>query len=150
MKKYGTLIRIIELVLILISVVLLVWGWTKGFPATVADDNGTVDPLLYWAYIMIGIALFCILVVGLFLAIKNNPKVLVKYGIVLLGIAALCLISYVLAKGEMAHGLSPTMELPTAQTLKLTDSILNLTYIVGAASILSIIIGEIVMAVRNK
>ena len=149
MKKYGLIIRIIELVLILISVALLVWGWVKGYPATVADDNGTVDPLLFWAYIMVGIALFCILIVGLFLAIKNNPKVLVKYGVVLLGIAALCLVCYLLAKGAPAVGLT-SMDQPTAGTLKLTDTILNLTYVTGAAAILSIIIGEIIMAIRNK
>ena len=149
MKKYGLIIRIIELVLILISVALLVWGWVKGYPATVADDNGTVDPLLFWAYIMVGIALFCILIVGLFLAIKNNPKVLVKYGVVLLGIAALCLVCYLLAKGAPAVGLT-SMDQPSAGTLKLTDTILNLTYFTGGAAILSIIIGEIIMAIRNK
>ena len=149
MKKYGLIIRIIELILIIISVAILVWGWVKGYPAQVADDNGTVDPLLFWAYIMVGIALFCILIVGLFLAIKNNPKVLVKYGVVLLGIAALCLVCYLLAKGAPAVGLT-SMDQPSAGTLKLTDTILNLTYVTGAAAILSIIIGEIIMAIRNK
>ncbi len=148
MKKYGLIIRIIELVLIVISVALLVWGWVKGYPAQVADDNGTVDPLLFWAYIMVGIALFCILIVGLFLAIKNNPKVLVKYGLVLVGIAALCLVCYLLAKGAPAVGL--TTDQPSAGTLKLTDTILNLTYVTGAAAIVAIIIGEIIMAIRNK
>ncbi|MBQ6044503.1 MAG: hypothetical protein IJL42_03150 [Bacteroidales bacterium] len=148
MKKYGLIIRIIELVLIVISVALLVWGWVKGYPAQVADDNGTVDPLLFWAYIMVGIALFCILIVGLFLAIKNNPKVLVKYGLVLVGIAALCLVCYLLAKGAPAVGL--TTDQPSAGTLKLTDTILNLTYVTGAVAIVAIILGEIIMAIRNK
>ena len=148
MKKYGLLIKIIELVLIVISVVLLVWGFVKGFPATVADDNGTVDPLLYWTYIMLGLALVAVLLVGLFVAIKNDPKVLVRYGLILLGIAALCLVCYLLAKGNPAIGL--TTDQPDFMTLKLTDSVLNLTYIVGAASILAIIVGEVVMAIRNK
>ena len=148
MKKYGLIIKIIELVLIVISVALLVWGFVKGFPATVADDNGTVDPLLYWTYIMLGLALVAILIVGLFIAIKNNPKVLVRYGLILLGIAALCLVCYLLAKGNPAIGL--TTDQPDFMTLKLTDSVLNLTYIVGAASILAIIVGEVVMAIRNK
>ena len=148
MKKYGLLIKIIELVLIVISVVLLVWGFVKGFPATVADDNGTVDPLLYWTYIMLGLALVAVLLVGLFVAIKNDPKVLVRYGLILLGIAALCLVCYLLAKGNPAIGL--TTDQPDFMTLKLTDSVLNLTYIVGAASILAIVVGEVVMAIRNK
>jgi len=148
MKKYGLIFKILELVLIVISVILLVWGFVKGFPATVADDNGTVDPLLWWAAIMIGLALVAILVVGLIIAIKNNPKVLVRYGLILLGIAALCLVCYLLAKGNPAIGL--TTDQPDFMTLKLTDSVLNLTYIVGAASILAIIVGEVVMAIRNK
>ena len=148
MKKYGLLIKIIELVLIVISVAILVWGFVKGFPAQVADDNGTVDPLLYWTYIMLGLALVAVLLVGLFIAIKNNPKVLVRYGLILLGIAALCLVCYLLAKGNPAIGL--TTDQPDFMTLKLTDSVLNLTYIVGAASILAIIVGEVVMAIRNK
>ena len=147
MKKYGLIFKILELVLIVISVILLVWGFVKGFPATVADDNGTVDPLLWWAAIMIGLALVAILVVGLIIAIKNNPKVLVRYGLILLGIAALCLVCYLLAKGNPAIGL--TTEQPDFMTLKLTDSVLNLTYIVGAASILAIIVGDVVMAIRN-
>ena len=148
MKKYGLIIKIIELVLIVISVAILVWGFVKGFPAQVADDNGTVDPLLYWTYIMLGLALVAVLLVGLFIAIKNNPKVLVRYGLILLGIAALCLVCYLLAKGNPAIGL--TTDQPDFMTLKLTDSVLNLTYIVGAASILAIIFGEVVMAIRNK
>ncbi len=148
MKKYGLIFKIIELVLIVISVAILVWGFVKGFPALVADDNGTVDPLLYWTYIMLGLALVAILIVGLFIAIKNNPKVLVRYGLILLGIAALCLVCYLLAKGNPAVGL--TTDQPDFMTLKLTDSVLNLTYIVGAASILAIIVGEVVMAIRNK
>ena len=148
MKKYGLIFKILELVLIVISVILLVWGFVKGFPATVADDNGTVDPLLTWAAIMIGLALVAILIVGLIIAIKNDPKVLVKYGLILLGVAALCLVCYLLAKGNPAIGL--TTDQPDFMTLKLTDSVLNLTYIVGAASILAIVVGEVVMAIRNK
>ena len=41
-------------------------------------------------------------------------------------------------------------KVPTASELKLTDTILNLTYFTGALAIISIIVGEIVMAVRSK
>ena len=41
-------------------------------------------------------------------------------------------------------------KLPTAGELKLTDTILNLTYFTGALAILSIIVGEIIKAVRSK
>ena len=73
-----------------------------------------------------------------------------RYGLILVGAAALCFVCYLLAKGEMAHGLSPTAPIPSAGELKFTDTILNLTYFTGAAAIVAIIFGEIIMAIRNK
>ena len=145
MKNYGLIFKILELVLIVISVALLIWGFAVGFDS---KGNLPVEVLLKWAYIMVALALVSILIISLIIGIMNNPKVLVKYGLVLAGIAVLCLVSYLLAKGAPAVGL--TTEQPDASTLKLTDTILNLTYITGAASILAIIFGEVIMAIRNK
>ena len=145
MKNYGLIFKILELVLIVISVALLIWGFAVGFDS---KGNLPVEVLLKWAYIMVALALVSILIISLIIGIMNNPKILVKYGLVLAGIAVLCLVSYLLAKGAPAVGL--TTEQPDASTLKLTDTILNLTYITGAASILAIIFGELVMAIRNK
>ena len=39
---------------------------------------------------------------------------------------------------------------PSASTLKLTDTILNLTYLTGGVAIVSIIVGEVVKGIRNK
>ena len=58
-------------------------------------------------------------------------------------------ICYVLASGDPAVGYSGA-KLPTATELKMTDTILNMAYIVGAAAILSIICGEVLMTIRNK
>ena len=145
MKNYGKIFKLLMLVLILISVAICVWGFATGFEA---NDAKAVETLLYWAYIMVGLALVACIIVGLIISVKNNPKSLVKYGLVIAGTAVLCIISYVLAKGNPALGL--TTEQPSAMTLKLTDAILILTAIAGVGSILSIIVGEIVMAVRNK
>ena len=128
--------------LILVSVALLIWGFTQGF------GGSAVDVLLYWTYAMIGIALFSWVIIGLIVGAKNDPKSLVKIGIVILGVAALCLIAWVLAKGDPAVGY--TGPAVSAGTLKLTDSILNLIYIVGGAAIVSIIVGEIRMAIASK
>ena len=130
------------LALILVSVALLIWGFTQGF------GGSAVDVLLYWTYAMIGIALFSWVIIGLIVGAKNDPKSLVKIGIVILGVAALCLIAWVLAKGDPAVGY--TGPAVSAGTLKLTDSILNLIYIVGGAAIVSIIVGEIRMAIASK
>ncbi len=126
---------------------LLVWGFVKGFPANVAEDNGTVDPLLNWGYVVIGIALFCVIVVGTIVSAINNPKSLVKLGIVLAAIAAVCFVVYLLSPGNEALNL--TVDQPSATTLKLTDTVLNLTYLSGALAILAIVFGEIWGAVRK-
>ncbi|MBP5558292.1 MAG: hypothetical protein J6X71_00820 [Bacteroidales bacterium] len=128
--------------LIILSVAILVWGFTQGF------GGSTVDTLLYWTYGMLGLALFCVIVVGLIVSTKNNPKNLVKIGIILVGVAALCLVAYLLAKGDPAIGYTGAPV--TGSTLKLTDTILNLTYIVGAAAIAAIVVGEIRMAIASK
>lgn len=130
------------LALIIVSVALLIWGFTQGF------GGNAVDILLYWTYAMLGIAVASWVIVGLIVGTKNDPKSLVKIGVVLLGVAVLCLIAWVLAKGDPAIGYTGAPV--TEGTLKLTDTILNLTYIVGGAAIVSIIVGEVRMAIASK
>ncbi len=133
-------------VLILISLAILVWGFTAGF----ADGNVAKQPtnvLLTWAAIMIGIALFCWIVIGLIISVANNPKSLVRMGIVVVGIAAVVLIAFLLAKGTPLP--NPTVT-ATPGDLKLTDTILNLTLFAGVGAILAIIVGEIRLAIANK
>ncbi|MCQ2183101.1 MAG: hypothetical protein MJY89_06840 [Bacteroidales bacterium] len=131
--------------LIIISVVLLVWGFAVGFEA---NDGQAVNVLLYWAYFMVGLAVASWVIVGLIVGAKNNPKSLVKIGIVLAGAAVLCAIAFVLAPGSPAMAYNgPEI---SAGTLKLTDTILNLTYIVGAAAVIAIIVGEVRMSIASK
>jgi hypothetical protein len=148
-QKYANLVKIVLVVLIVLSVAVLLWGMIKGYPATVAADNGTVDPLLYWAYIVLGIALVSVICVGLYVTATTNPKGLIKIGIAVVAAAALFGVCYLLASGAPAIGYSgPTP--PTATELKMTDTILNLAYLVGGATILSIIFAEVFIAIRNK
>ena len=140
--KLNKIIKWGMLVLILVSVGLLIWGFAKDF------GGNAVDVLLYWTYIMLGIAVASWVVVGLIVSTKNDPKSLIRIGVVLLGAAVLCLIAWVLAKGDPAIGYTGAPV--TDGTLKLTDTILNLTYIVGGAAIVAIIVGEIRMAIASK
>ena len=64
-QKYSIIFKVISWVLMIISIAVVVWGSVVGYPKTVAADNGTVDPLLYWTYIMIGLALCAVIIVGL-------------------------------------------------------------------------------------
>ena len=133
------------LALIVISFLLLVIGSAKGFEA---NDGAWTDVLLYWAYIMIGLTLVATVVVGLWIGIKNDPKMLVKVGIGAAAVVVVCLVAYLLAAGNPAVGL--TTATPTAAELKLTDTILNLTYFVGALAVIAIIVGEVRLTMVNK
>ena len=145
-QKYAKLFKILLWVLMILSVVVLIWGWLAGFEA---NDGKMTNVLLYWAYIMIGIALFAVVCVGLYISATTNPKSLVKMGIIVVGVIVLVGIAYVLASGAPAVGFSGA-KLPSDSELKLTDTILNLAYILGGAAILSIVCGEVLMAIRKK
>lgn len=135
--------------LIIVGVGLLIWGmFLKGYPSSPAqDDGGTVDALLYWAYILVGLAIACIIVFGIAIAAVNNPKSLVK---LLLEAVALCVIVgvvYALSSGAPAIG---TNVQSTPGTLKMTDTVLNLAYLTAACAVVAIVAGEVVAAIRNK
>ena len=131
--------------LIVVSVVLLVLGFVKGFEA---NDGRGVENLLKWAYVMLGIAVCAAIIVSAIISFINNPKSIIKLLIGLVAVAAVCFVVYLVSKGNPAVGL--TVEQPSASTLKLTDTILNLTYLVGGVAIASIVIGEVISAIRNK
>lgn len=130
--------------LLVISVALLVWGFIAGFEA---NEGQAVDTLLYWTYAMVGLAVLCCLVLATAVNAINNPKSLIRIGVVLVGIVAVCAVAYLLAAGKPAMGM---LVQPEASTLKLTDTVLNLTYFAGAAAIVAIIVGEVRMAIANK
>lgn len=132
--------------LILISVGVLVWGTVTGFES---NDGAAVDVLLRWGYIMIGITLFAVLIIGIAISAINNPKSLVKMLIGLVAVAAVCFVVYLVSPGAPAMNLA-TGDQPSASTLKLTDTILNLTYFAGGLAILAIVFGEIMSTIRSK
>ena len=143
---YAKIVKWISWALLIISVGLSVWAFTR-FGGS--GKEAAVETMLYWAYAMLAIALVAVLCIGLFVTAKTNPKSLVRIGVALAGAAALCLIAYLLASGKPALGFTGTTP-PTAGELKLTDTVLNLTYILGAGAIVAIIAGEIISGILNK
>ena len=127
--------------LIVVSVVLLVLGFAAGW------KEGNVDTLLTWTYVMVGLALAAVIIVGLIVGAINDPKSLVKLGIGLVVVAAVCFAAYLIAPGAPAMGM---LQQPSAATLKLTDTILYLTYFAGIVAVLAIVVGEIRLAITNK
>ena len=145
-QKYAKIFKILLWVLMILSVGVLVWGFFTGFEA---NDGAATNVLLYWAYIVLGIALVSVICVGLYVTATTNPKGLIKIGVAVVAAAALFGICYLLASGAPAVGYSGATP-PTATELKMTDTILNLAYLVGGAALLSIICGEVLMTIRNK
>ena len=143
-SSYSKIIKGILLALILISVGIFVFGWVYGFEK---NGNVAVDALFIWAYVMIGIALLSIVVIGGVIGVLNDKKFLIRVLGVLLGTAALCAIVYLVSPGAPAVGIA---EQPSDSTLKLTDTILNLTYLCGGVAILSIVVGSVVNLISNR
>ena len=141
MKSYNKIFKWAMVILIVVSVVLLVLGFTGGW------KEGNVDTLLGWTYCMVGLALAAVVIVGLVVGAINDPKSLVKLGLGLVAVAAVCFIAYLIAPGAPAMGM---LEQPSEATLKLTDTILYLTYFAGIVAVLSIVVGEIRLAITNK
>ena len=143
MKSYNKIFKWAMVLLIVVSVVLLVMGFAAGW------KEGNVDTLLGWTYIMVGLAIAAVVIVGLVIGTINNPKSLVKIGIGLVAVAIVCFIAYLIAPGDPALNLT-TMDQPSDSMLKLTDTILYLTYFAGIVAVLSIVVGEIRLAITNK
>ena len=127
--------------LLLVSVGVAIFGWAKSF------DDLSVDLLFYWAYVMVAVALIGIVFIGGWISIKNDKKFLVKALCVLGGVAAICVAVYLLSPGAPAIGIA---DQPSAGTLKLTDTVINLTIVAGVVAILAIVVGEVYNAIRNK
>jgi uncharacterized membrane protein len=141
MKNFNRIFKWAMVLLIVVSVVLLVLGFAAGW------KEGNVDTLLTWTYIMVGLALAAVIIVGLIIGAINDPKSLVKLGIGLVCVAAVCFLAYLIAPGAPAMGM---LQQPSAATLKLTDTILYLTYFAGIVAVLAIVVGEIRLAITNK
>lgn len=140
---YSKIITWILVGLLVLSVCLLVWGFAVDF------SDAAVNVLLGWAYTILGLAIAAVVLVGLYVMAKNNPKSLIKIVYVVAGVGAVCLVAYLLASGAPAIGYTGT-KLPTASELKLTDTMLNLTYFLGVGAIVAIVAGEIIMSLRGK
>ena len=78
----------------------------------------------------------------------NNPKSLIKTGLVIVGAAVVVAFAFLTAKGAPAQGF--VGQQPEFTTLRNTDAILTITYLVFGVSIVAIILGMVVNAIRSK
>ena len=142
--KYEKIIKWILVALFIVGIVFSVYGFIVGFNT---NGNAPVDLILYCTYAFAGIAILAVLFGVVVIGGINNPKSLLKLGLGLVAITAIVAVAYVLAPGTPAVGYLG--EPVSDQTLKLTDTVLNLTYLTFGASILALIAGWIVGATRK-
>ena len=140
---YTKIVKYISWALLIIGVVI---GGISLFMGE-AIGGAAVEALLYWAYAMVGLALASIILVGIYVGATTNPKGLLKTGIVVLAAAVLVAVVYFLAPGAEPVGYNGKPE--THGWLKITDTMLALTYLSCGAAILAVIVGSIVEATRK-
>ena len=142
--KYEKILKWILAVLFVVGVVFSFYGFGVGFES---NGNAPVDNILYCAYAFAGVTVLAVLFGVVVIGGMNNPKNLLKLLAGLVVIVAVVAVAYVLAPGTPAVGYlgNPVSD----GTLKLTDTVLNLTYLLFGAAILSLIVGWIVGATRK-
>ena len=128
-------------------------GWVLGLLGIVfgilafVNEGSSVDLLLRYTYFLFFAAVVIWIGLAIFIAGRNNPKNLLKAAGVVVGVAALVVLAYVLSAGAPALNVKTQ---PTPQWLKLTDTMLLLTYDLGGAAIIAIIVGAVRDAINNK
>ena len=142
--KYDKIIKWVLVALFIVGIVFSVYGFIVGFES---NGNAPVDNILYCAYAFAAIAMLAVVLGVVVIGGINNPKSLLKLVLGLVAIGAIVAVAYVLAPGTPAVGYlgDPVSD----GTLKLTDTVLNLTYFTFCLSILALVIGWIVGAVRK-
>lgn len=128
-------------------------GWVLGLLGIVfgilafVNEGSSVDLLLRYTYFLFFAAVVIWIGLAIFIAGRNNPKNLLKAAGVVVGIAVLVVLAYVLSAGAPALNVKTQ---PTPQWLKLTDTMLLLTYVLGGAAIIAIIVGAVRDAINKK
>ena len=141
-SKFETIVKITLWVLMIVSTAITVWGYAVGF------NDASVNTLLYWAYALVVVGIAAAVLFGIAISAINNPKNLLKMLVELVVVVVVVGAVYLLSSGAPAMGYVGKEVSP--MTLKLTDTVLNLTYILCALTVLAIIYGAIRNAILNK
>ena len=142
--KYEKVIKWILAALFVVGVVFSFYGFVVGFES---NGNAPVDSILYCAYIFAAITILAVLFGVVVIGGINNPKSLLKLLIGIVAIAVIVGVAYVLAPGTPAVGYLG--EPVSDGTLKLTDTVLNLTYLLFGGALLALVAGWIIGATRK-
>ena len=142
--KYEKIIKWILLALFIVGAVFSFYGFAVGFES---NGNAPVDNILYCTYAFAIIAIAAVVLGVVVIGGINNPKNLLKMGLGLVVAAAIVGVAYVLAAGTPAVGYLG--EPVSDATLKMTDTILTLTYFLCIGAVASLVVGGIVTSLRK-
>ena len=142
--KYEKIIKWVLAVLFVVGIVFSFYGFAVGFES---NGNAPVDNILYCAYAFAGVTILAVLFGVIVIGGINNPKSLLKLLLGIVAIAAIVAVAYVLAPGTPAVGYlgDPVSD----GTLKLVDTVLNLTYLLFGGAVLALVVGWVVGATRK-
>ena len=142
--KYDKIIKWVLVALFAIGALLSVLGFAIGFDA---NGDAPVDIMLYCAYAYALVAIVAVLFGVVVIGGMNEPKSLIKLGIGIAAIVVIVVLAWLLAPGTPAVGYlgEPVSE----GTLKLTDTVLNLTYLLFGGSLVALVAGWIIGATRK-
>ena len=142
--KYEKIVKWVLALLFAVGVVFSFYGFAVGFES---NGNAPVDNMLYCAYAFALVAVLAVAFGVVVIGGINNPKSLLKLLLGLVAIAAVIAVAYVLAPGTPAVGY---LGKPVSDgTLKLVDTVLNLTYFLFGGALLALVAGWVIGAIRK-
>ncbi|HIZ86903.1 MAG TPA: hypothetical protein IAC03_01925 [Candidatus Coprenecus pullistercoris] len=153
MSKFAKVLEIILLVVSLVGLVAFFIFNSKTGLYTVANEaealatTGLLDMVLFWAYALVIAALVLVVILSL-VNIAGNKRSLKRTAVTLVIAIVLVGASYLLASGDpIAVNMAVQ---PTDATLKMTDTLLNLSYALVVIAILALIWGSLRNLIRNR
>ena len=142
--KYEKIVKWVLAALFAVGVVFSFYGFAVGFES---NGNAPVDNMLYCAYAFALTTILAVVFGVVVIGGINNPKSLLKLLLGLVAGGAIVAVAYVLAPGTPAIGYlgNPVSD----GTLKLVDTVLNLTYFFFGGALLTLVAGWIIGAIRK-
>ena len=148
--------KILEICLLVISLIGLIaffiyngksGMYTVGNLSEALATTGLLDMILFWSYALVVAALVLVIVLSL-INMAGNKKSLKRTGITVLIAVVLIGLSYLFASGDpIAVNMAVQ---PSASTLKMTDTLLNLSYALVVIAILALIWGSVRNLIHNR
>ena len=142
--KYEKIVKWVLAALFAVGVVFSFYGFAVGFES---NGNAPVDNMLYCAYAFALTTILAVVFGVVVIGGINNPKSLLKLLLGLVVGGVVIAVAYVLAPGTPAIGYLG--EPVSDGTLKLVDTVLNLTYFFFGGALLTLVGGWIIGAIRK-